>query len=163
MSGQPAQSVGKSAFDRTGRSRPSPWAATATRRRLEAQAALILRLNEEHPLSFRRELRDRLSERGVRASTSSLSRFFAGMGITRKKGAVHAAEQERPDVRAAREDWFACQPDLDPIAWFSSTKRRHDEDGPPLWSCSVWSRCRIACPTATTRPPPSPPPCAPQD
>lgn len=55
-------------------------------RRLEAQAALILRLNEEHPLSFLRELRDRLSESGVRASTSSLSRFFAQHVITRKKG-----------------------------------------------------------------------------
>jgi hypothetical protein len=54
--------------------------------RLEAQAALILRLDEERPLSFLRELRDKLPERGVRASTSSLSRFFARHGITRKQG-----------------------------------------------------------------------------
>lgn len=54
--------------------------------RLEAQAALILRTYEEHPQSVLRELRDRLSERGVRASTSSLSRFFARHRITRKKG-----------------------------------------------------------------------------
>ncbi|GJE72212.1 hypothetical protein CHKEEEPN_3766 [Methylorubrum podarium] len=53
---------------------------------LEAQVALILRLNEEHPLVFLRELRDRLAERGIQASTSSLSHFFARHGITRKKG-----------------------------------------------------------------------------
>ena len=53
--------------------------------RLEAQAALIIRINEEHPLTFLRELRDELSERGVRASTSSQSRFFARHGITRKR------------------------------------------------------------------------------
>ena len=65
---------------------PKPMGGDRNSQRLEAQAALILRLNEEHPLSFLRELRDRLSERGVRASTSSLSRFFARHGITRKKG-----------------------------------------------------------------------------
>jgi hypothetical protein len=27
---------------------------------------------------------------------------------------MHAAEQEREDVRAARQDWFEAQPDLDP-------------------------------------------------
>ena len=31
-----------------------------------------------------------------------------------EKGAAHAAEQERPDVRAAREAWFDAQLDLDP-------------------------------------------------
>jgi hypothetical protein len=30
------------------------------------------------------------------------------------KRATHAAEQEREDVRAARQAWFDAQPDLDP-------------------------------------------------
>ena len=35
--------------------------------------------------------------------------------LTFKKTA-HAAEQDRPDVAAAREAWFENQPDLDPQA-----------------------------------------------
>src|SRR5687768_8724940 len=31
-----------------------------------------------------------------------------------EKGAAHAAEQERGDVREARQSWFDAQPDLDP-------------------------------------------------
>lgn len=73
-------------FRQEGRITPKPMGGDRNSQRLEAQAALILRTNEDHPLSFLRELRDRLSEHGVRASTSSLSRFFARHGITRKKG-----------------------------------------------------------------------------
>jgi transposase len=62
-------------FRQDGQIAPKSMGGNCNAPRLEAQAALILRLNEEHPLSFLRELRDRLSERGVRASTSSLSRF----------------------------------------------------------------------------------------
>lgn len=61
-----------------------------------------------------RELRDLLAERGVPTSTSALSRFFVRPAITRKKGALHAAEQERLDLRAARLAWFKAQLDLDP-------------------------------------------------
>ncbi len=137
--GRPAQSVGTSASDRTGRSPPKPMGGDRNSQRLEAQAALILRLNEEHPLSFLRELRDRLSECGVRASTSSLSRFFARHGSPVKRGCPRA-EQERSDVRAAREDWFDRQPDLDPDRLvFPTRDGRHDEDGPPLWPCSLRS------------------------
>ncbi|MDH2313598.1 IS630 family transposase [Methylobacterium brachiatum] len=101
-------------FRQDGQIAPKPMGGDRNVQRPEAQAALIVRLNEEHPLSFLRELRDRFSERGVRASTTSLWRFFARHGITRKKGAVHSAEPERSDVRATREDWFDLQPDLDP-------------------------------------------------
>ncbi|MCJ2131720.1 IS630 family transposase [Methylobacterium sp. E-045] len=100
-------------FWQDGRIAPRPMGGDRNSQRLEAQATLILRIYEKHPLSFLRELRDRLSERGVRASTSSLSRFFARHGITRKRGCPHAAEQARPEVKAAREDWFERQPDLD--------------------------------------------------
>jgi transposase len=61
--------------------------------RQEAQAALILQIHKEHPLSFPREFRDRLRDHGIQASTSSLSRVFAHHGITRKIRAVHEAEQ----------------------------------------------------------------------
>ena len=73
-------------FRQDGRIAPKPMGGDRNSQRLEAQSALILRTYEEHPQFFLRELRDALSERGVRASTSSLSRFFARHGITRKKG-----------------------------------------------------------------------------
>ena len=31
-----------------------------------------------------------------------------------EKKSAHATEQDRPDVAASREAWFAAQPDLDP-------------------------------------------------
>ena len=73
-------------FLREGHIAPKPMGGDRNSQRLEAQSALILRTNEEYPLSFLRELCDALSERGVRASTSSLSRFFARHRITRKNG-----------------------------------------------------------------------------
>jgi hypothetical protein len=49
------------------------------------------------------QLRDALAGQGVATSTSSLSRFLARHRITRKKGALHPAEQDRPDVAVARQ------------------------------------------------------------
>ena len=76
-------------------------------------AEWILQVDREHPQAFLRELRDILAGQGVCTSVSGLWRFFARHGITRKKGA-YAAEQDREDVRAAREAWFEGQLDLDP-------------------------------------------------
>ena len=60
------------------------------------------------------EMRARLlAERGVSAGAGTLCRFFQQRAMTFKKSA-HAAEQDRADVRAAREAWFEAQPDLDP-------------------------------------------------
>jgi len=55
-----------------------------------------------------------LDERGVRVAVSSIWRFFAGHGISFKSKTVHAAEQQRPDVAAARQVWHSLQPQLDP-------------------------------------------------
>ena len=65
---------------------PSRWAATGTRHRTEAHAALILGAYEARPQIFLREVRDVLGEGGAAASLSGLSRFFRRHGITRKKG-----------------------------------------------------------------------------
>src|SRR3954454_5349201 len=64
-----------------------------------------------------------------------------------EKGALHAAEQAREDVRAARETWFASQPDLDPerlvfldeTAANTSMVRRYGR-------APRGARCRIAAP-----------------
>ena len=65
---------------------PKPSGGDHASRRVEAQARLILATCRRRPSIFLRELRDHLAERGLRTSTSGLSRFFARHGITRKKG-----------------------------------------------------------------------------
>jgi len=53
-----------------------------TSKRIEAHAAPILRISEQEPRLFLRELRDRLAEQSVPTSTNGLSRFFQRHAIT---------------------------------------------------------------------------------
>ena len=69
-------------FLREGRVAPRPLGGDRNSQRLEAQPALILQINADNPLTFLRELRERLRENGVQASTRSLSRFVIRHGIT---------------------------------------------------------------------------------
>ena len=64
-------------------------------------------------LRHRRVEGDHAGGRGVRVAVSTLWRFFDRRRITLKKTA-HAAEQERPDVKARWLAWFEAQPELDP-------------------------------------------------
>ena len=65
-------------------------------RRTEAHAAAdpesATRLR---PQIYLREVKDALEENGATASLSGLSGFFRRHGVTRKKGDLHAAEQNR--------------------------------------------------------------------
>jgi transposase len=63
-----------------------PMGGDHTSKHIEAHAALILATTQQEPRLFLREVRDRLAERGVQTSTSGLSRFFARLGISWKKG-----------------------------------------------------------------------------
>ena len=54
-----------------------------------------------------------LEERGVRADTGMLSRFFTGAGISFKKS-LSASEQARPDIARRRARWQRAQGQLDP-------------------------------------------------
>ena len=65
---------------------PKPSGGDHNSHRIEAHAALILTTYEQRPEISLRELREELANQGVEASTSSLSRFFARHGISRKKG-----------------------------------------------------------------------------
>ena len=65
---------------------PKPSGGDRNSHRIEAHADLILTAYEQRPEIFLRELREELARQGVKTSTSSLSRFFARHGITRKKG-----------------------------------------------------------------------------
>jgi transposase len=60
------------------------------------------------------ELRARLAAKGIDTSPAAISRFLTSEDLTRKKKTQHAAEQERPDVAAARAAWRLRQPALSP-------------------------------------------------
>ncbi len=82
--------------------------------RIEAQAAFLVDQVARVPDISLAELQAKLDERGVRVGIGTLWRFFRRHRMTRKKMTVHAAEQHRHDVKAAREAWFEGQLDLDP-------------------------------------------------
>ena len=65
---------------------PKPSGGDRNAHRTEAHADLILTTYEQRPEIFLHQLRGELARQGVETTTSSLSRFFARHGITRKKG-----------------------------------------------------------------------------
>lgn len=75
---------------------PKPMGGDHLSQRVDAHKGLILATCRRKPAILLRELRDHLAERGVQASTSALSRFFARHGISRKKGTL------TPPSRTAR-------------------------------------------------------------
>lgn len=82
--------------------------------RIEAHAVLILQTLEEKSQAYLREVRATLQEHGAAVSPSGLSRFSKRHGISRKKGALHATERNRPDMMEARERWLEGQLALNP-------------------------------------------------
>src|SRR3954469_16521751 len=83
--------------------------------KLDPHRDFLLAAVEAEPDSTLKELQRRLvEERGVRASIDTIWTFLDRHDLTFKKKSAHAAEQNRPDVREEREDWFEGQLDLDP-------------------------------------------------
>lgn len=83
--------------------------------RIETHAGSILAQIKDKPDLTILELRDEIRARhGLAVGYGTVWRFLARHGITRKKKTGHAAEQDREDVAAAREEWFEGQLDLDP-------------------------------------------------
>lgn len=61
------------------------------------------------------ELVEELGRRGIKASRSGLDRYLGHIGLSFKK-TLHVAEQDRPDVKAAREVWrVKSQPKMTPL------------------------------------------------
>jgi transposase len=77
----------------TGSFEPKPQGGDMRSRRIEARHADVMAAFEEARDQSLEELRARLAERGIAASSSALSRFFQRHGLTRKK---------RPDMRSSR-------------------------------------------------------------
>ena len=80
---------------------------------LEPHTDLVKELVAEQPDRTLAELRDRLAKEQVAVSQSAISRFLHHINLTFKKKSVHAAEQDRPDVAAARRALWKQQQTLD--------------------------------------------------
>ncbi|WP_423220318.1 IS630 family transposase [Azotobacter chroococcum] len=82
--------------------------------RLDPHADYLLGLLEQTPDLTLAELAATLErERGIRVSLATVWTFLDRHGMTFKKKTAHAAEQQRPDVQAARQEWFEEQPGFD--------------------------------------------------
>ena len=97
----------------TGSCHAKPTGGDMRSRGIEAhQAWLLLQIAEEPDLTLE-EIRGRLAaEHSFKASVSMLWRFFRRHRVSFKK-TLHAAEQDRPDVAAARQEWHEKQPTLE--------------------------------------------------
>ncbi len=69
----------------TGGFAPKAQGGDTRSRRIEAQRGVVMAVFEEERDQSLEELRARLVERGVAASTPALSRFFQRHGLTREK------------------------------------------------------------------------------
>jgi len=101
--------------------------------RIEVHAPLILSLVDERPDMTLCEIKAALAAKGISVGIATLWRFFERRRITFKIKTAHAAEQQRPDVKAAREAWSEGQRDLDPARLFLSTRPAP----PPKWHVST--------------------------
>lgn len=75
---------------------------------------LVETLVAEQPDSTLAELKARLAKEKIEVSQSAIFRFLRYLKLPFKKKSVHAAEQDRDDVAAAREALRTAQPTLDP-------------------------------------------------
>ncbi len=84
--------------------------------RLDAHADFILGLVEAGTKDISlAEIAERLeAERGIRVGITSVWKFLDRRGPHVQNKTAHAAEQQREDVRQARQAWFDGQLDLDP-------------------------------------------------
>jgi transposase len=97
----------------SGRIDPAPSGGDRRSGAIEAQRDWLLQTIEATPDLTLQEIRDRLRERGTSASIARVARFFKRHRISCKEKTLHAAEQDRADVSAARAAWKEHQPELD--------------------------------------------------
>jgi transposase len=80
---------------------------------LEGHEQQIEQWIAERPDITLAELRALLTKRRIVVGKSSIARFLDHLDLSLKK-TLHAAEQDRSDVAAARRTWRRRQPELDP-------------------------------------------------
>jgi transposase len=102
-------------FAATGSCEPASSGGDHRSADLEVHKDWLLELVRTEPDLTLAEIKNRLeTTHGLKKSISCVWRFFARHQITFKKKGLHAAEQDREDVKAAREAWRANQASLDP-------------------------------------------------
>jgi transposase len=83
--------------------------------KLDAHREFVLtRLDEKPDLTLQGMQKLLRAERRVDASLSTIWGLLSNAGRTFKKKALHASEQDRPDVLQQRQAWFENQLDLNP-------------------------------------------------
>jgi transposase len=97
----------------TGSFAPKPQGGDMRSHRIEERRGEVLALWEAQQDITLEELRVVLAGVGLSVANSTLHRFFARHGITRKKRPA-TIEQDRPDVLSQRQAWFDGQCDLEP-------------------------------------------------
>jgi transposase len=116
-------------FAETGELRAKSTGGDRRSRAIEAHGDWLLALVVSEPDLTLSEIRSRLAaDKSFAASISALWRFFDRHEISFKK-TLHAAEQDREDVKAAREKWRdkhppsrVSRPRLIRDIWYSSTR-----------------------------------------
>src|ERR1700716_352137 len=135
-----------SLHSRTGGVDPRPRGGK-TRSLWEPHLAWLLDLTIAEPdLTLEAIVQSLLAGLGLKTSEAADRRFFKRHAITFKK-ALHAAEQDRPDVSLARERWKASQASLDPPqAGVRRLDGRQHQDGPHLRAMSKGRATRLQDP-----------------
>jgi transposase len=100
-------------FAREGHVAPKPMGGDLRSHQIEAQADLIVSLSRRSPASTCTNS-VRLWPSTASAWPRVASRASSSATASHEKSTGHAVEQDRADVRAAREAWFEGQLDLDP-------------------------------------------------
>jgi len=101
-------------FQQTGSWQAKPTGGDRRSHAIEAHKDWLLALVAKEPDLTLMEIRGRLvADKNFATSVSALWRFFDRHAISFKK-TLHAAEQDREDVKAAREEWRDKQPSIDP-------------------------------------------------
>lgn len=103
-----------SALRSTGTFLRRPMGGDRRSKTLEAHARVVLEAVDRTPDITIEEVRNLLVGHDVTASHGAVWNLLARHGLTVKTKTVHASEQDRADVVAARETWRRMQQGLDP-------------------------------------------------
>jgi transposase len=95
--------------EQTGSLEPRPNPGGRTPAITEERYPEVQQLLQQQPDLTLDQIRERLQ---LSCSLAAISRTLSKLGLTRKKKALHAAEQQRPDVQAARDAWAEWQAQL---------------------------------------------------
>ena len=98
----------------TGETSARPWAGGPKPKLAAHDEALRVRVMNEPDATLAELQAWLIKEHDMKVSVGCLWKTAAASRADAQKKSLRAAEQDRPDVAKAREDWRANQPDLKP-------------------------------------------------